>query len=368
MPAGPAVPVESVEARAYTVPTEGPEADGTLEWDSTTVLLVQAHGGGRTGIGYSYTHAAAADVVTGKLASVVEGHDALRVGHAWSAMWDAVRNFGQTGVVSMAISAVDVALWDLKARLLDRPLVDVIDAVHDATPIYGSGGFCNYTDEQLADQLGGWVAAGIPRVKMKTGRDPDRDPHRLAVARSAIGDDVELFTDANGAFGRSAAIEWARRYADAGVRWFEEPVSSDDLAGLHLVRNRAPGGLDVAAGEYGWNLPYFQRMLDAEAVDCLQADVTRCGGISGFLRVGALCDARCLDLSAHCAPQISAQACTAVWHLRHLEYFHDHNRIEHLMFDGCLEPEAGGLLRPDRTRPGCGLTVKWADLDEYRVK
>jgi L-alanine-DL-glutamate epimerase-like enolase superfamily enzyme len=308
------------------------------------------------------------DVVNGKLADVVTGHDALRVGEAWAAMWPAVRNYGQTGVVAMAISAVDIALWDLKARLLDLPLVDALDSVHDATPIYGSGGFCNYTDEQLTDQLQGWVEAGIPRVKIKTGREPQRDRHRLAVARSAIGDGVELFTDANGAFTRKQALQWADIYRDFDVHWFEEPVSSDDLAGLRLLRDRGPGGIDIAAGEYGWNLPYFERMLDAHAVDCLQADVTRCGGISGFLRVGALCDARTLDLSAHCAPQISAQASTGVWHLRHLEYFHDHNRIEHLVFDGCLEPEPGGLLRPDRSRPGCGLTVKKADIEQWRVR
>jgi L-alanine-DL-glutamate epimerase-like enolase superfamily enzyme len=361
------VPIESVEATAYTIPTEQPEADGTLEWDSTTLLIVEARAGGRTGIGYSYTNPAAAQVVNGKLAGVVKGADAFGVGAAWARMWDAVRNFGQTGVVSMAISAVDIALWDLKARLLDRPLVDVLDQVHAGTPVYGSGGFCNYTDAQLHDQLSGWVAAGIPRVKIKTGREPERDEHRLGVARAAIGDDVELYTDANGALTRKQALRWAHTYADFGVRWLEEPVTSDDLAGLHLVRERGPAGTDVAAGEYGWNLPYFQRMLDAEAVDCLQADVTRCGGISGFLRVGALCDARSIDLSAHCAPQISAQVCTAIWHLRHLEYFHDHVRIEHLAFDGCLEPRQGGVLVPDRTRPGCGLTIKRPDIDQWRV-
>ena len=360
--------IESLDVSAFTIPTEQPEADGTLEWDSTTMVLVQAHAGGRTGIGYTYAQLGAVDVISGKLASVVSGGDALRVGGAWSQMWSAVRNYGNTGLVSMAISAVDIALWDLKARLLDRPLVDTIDQVHDTTPIYGSGGFCNYTDQQLADQLSGWVEAGIPRVKMKTGRDPERDPSRLRVARSAIGDDVELFTDANGAFERAAAARWADVYAGHGVRWFEEPVSSDDLTGLHQLCLRAPGGVDITAGEYGWNVPYFQRMLDAEAVTCLQADVTRCGGISGFLRVGALCDARSIDLSAHCAPQISAQVSTGVWHLRHLEYFHDHNRIEHVVFDGCLEPEPGGVLRPDRSRPGCGLTVKWTDIEKWRVR
>lgn len=361
------VAIESLGVSAYTVPTEQPEADGTLQWDSTTVVLVHARAGGRTGLGYSYTHAAAADVVESKLAGVVVGTDALRVGTSWAAMWREVRNFGSTGLVSMAISAVDIALWDLKARLLDVPLVVALDAVHDSTPIYGSGGFCNYTDEQLSDQLGGWAAAGIPRVKMKVGREPDHDMHRVDVARKAIGDDVDLFVDGNGAYSRAQAREWARIYADHGVRWFEEPLSSDDLEGLRMVRDSAPGGIDIAAGEYGWNLPYFQRMLDAGAVDCLQADVTRCGGITGFIRAGALCDARSMDLSAHCAPQISAHACTALWHLRHLEYFHDHNKIEHLFFDGCLEPRPGGVLKPDRSRPGLGLDLKQVDVEQWRV-
>jgi len=363
-----AVPIDRLDVSAYTIPTEQPEADGTLEWDSTTMVLVEARCGGATGIGYSYTHAAAAEVVEGKLAGVIEGMDVMAVGAAWAAMWHAVRNFGQTGVASMAISAVDIALWDLKARVLDKPLIDVLDAVHDSTPIYGSGGFCNYTDVQLADQLAGWAEAGIPRVKMKVGRDSRRDHERLTVARKAIGDDVELYVDANGAHARAEALRWAGVYAEHDVRWYEEPVSSDDLEGLRLVRDRAPGGIDVAAGEYGWSLPYFQRMLDAGAVDCLQADVTRCGGITGFRRVGALCDARSIDLSAHCAPQVSAQACTALWHLRHLEYFHDHNRIEHIAFDGCLEPEPGGVLKPDRSRPGLGLAVKRADLERWRVR
>lgn len=363
-----AVSVERLDVSAYTFPTERPESDGTLEWDSTTMLLVEAHAGGVAGIGYSYTHAAAADLVSGKLAGVVRGRDAMSVGGSWAAMWSAMRNFGQTGLAAMAISAVDVALWDLKSRLLGVPFVVAVDAVHDSTPIYGSGGFCSYTDDELAEQLGGWAARGIPRVKMKVGREPERDEHRLRVARDAIGHDVALFVDANGAYTRSQALRWAEVYGEQGVQWFEEPVSSDDLEGLRLLRDRTPGGLAVAAGEYGWNLPYFQRMLDAGAVDCLQADVTRCGGVTGFLRVGALCDARSMDLSAHCAPQISAQACTALWHLRHLEYFHDHDRIEHLAFDGCLEPEPGGVLRPDRGSDGLGLAVKRADIEQWRVR
>ncbi|AEA28140.1 Mandelate racemase/muconate lactonizing protein [Pseudonocardia dioxanivorans CB1190] len=359
--------VERLEAAAYTIPTDGPESDATMSWDSTTFVLVRAHGGGHTGIGYTYAGPAAVGVVTGTLAGVVRGRDAATPAASWAAMRHAVRNLGGPGLVAEAISAADIALWDLHARLQSMPLSTALGAVHEATPIYGSGGFTSYDDRRLAEQLRGWVDAGIPRVKMKVGRRPDEDQDRVRVARRAIGDDVELFVDANGAWTRKQALGWADRLADDDVRWLEEPVSSDDLDGLRLLRDRGPGGMDVAAGEYGYDLPYFHRMLSAEAVDCLQADVTRCGGLTALQRVAALCDARCLDLSLHCAPQVSAHAGTAVWHLRHLEYFHDHERIERIAFDGVLEPEPGGSLRPDRSRAGLGLRVRTQDLERYRT-
>jgi L-alanine-DL-glutamate epimerase-like enolase superfamily enzyme len=360
--------VGRIDAAAYTIPTEQPESDGTLCWDSTTITVVEAEAAGCTGIGYAYGHRAVADIVQDTLAGVVAGRDAHSVAGSWSAMIHAVRNIGQPGVAAMAVSALDIALWDLKARLLGVPLFVALDPVRDRVPIYGSGGFTSYTDDELTAQLGGWVQAGIPRVKMKVGRVPDADDHRVAVARKAIGPDTALYVDANGAYQRKQALRWAHRFAEAGVTWLEEPVSSDDLEGLRLLRDSGPAGVDIAAGEYGFTLPYFARMLAAGAVDCLQADVTRCGGISAFLRIGGLCDAHGVDLSAHCAPLVSAHACTAIWHFRHLEYFHDHVRIESMLFDGAPSPGDGGLLAPDGARPGLGVEFRRADAERYRVR
>jgi len=361
---GSARTVERVTADAYTVPTEAPESDGTLTWDSTTIVVVEATSGTTTGIGYTYAAPAAAAVVRDTLAGAVTGRDAFGVGGSWSAMVRAIRNQGRPGVVASAISAVDIALWDLKARLLGVSVADAIGRTHDRVPVYGSGGFTSLRDDDLADQLSGWAGQGLRAVKMKVGRDPDADPHRVDVARAAVGADVELFVDANGAYSRKQALALAGAFAERDVRWFEEPVSSDDLAGLRLVRDRGPAGMDVAAGEYGYDLPYFRDLVGA--VDCLQADVTRCGGITAFLRVGALADAACLDLSAHCAPQVSAHACTGLWHLRHLEYFADHVRLESMLFDGVLEPVDGGLI-PDADRPGLGIELKRADAERYRL-
>ncbi|OZM77233.1 enolase C-terminal domain-like protein [Pseudonocardia sp. MH-G8] len=360
--------IEDVEVAAYTFPTDAPESDGTLTWDSTTMVLVRLQAGGRTGIGYTYAGAAAAEVVSGSLADVVRGRDATTPAATWAAMHHAVRNLGRPGLVADAVSAVDLAAWDLHARLLGVPLCTAVGAVHEAVPVYGSGGFTSYDVDRLCAQLAGWADAGIDQVKMKVGRDPRADTRRVRAARDALGVGPALFVDANGAYSRKQALAMAESFATCGVGWFEEPVSSDDLEGLRLVRDRAPAGMDVAAGEYGYDLPYFHRMLDAQAVDCLQADVTRCGGITALVRVAALCDARGLDLSLHCAPQASAHVATALWHLRHLEYFHDHVRIERLAFDGVLEPQPGGVLIPDRDRPGHGLTVRDADIEEHRVR
>jgi len=356
------VAVERLDVSVYTVPTDFPESDGTAEWDATTMVLVEAHAGDRIGLGYTYGDAATGALVRDTLAEVVEGHDALAVTAGWQALGRACRNLGRPGIASMAIAAVDTALWDLKARLLELPLATLLDAAHETVPIYGSGGFTSYPDERLAEQLGGWAEQGIPRVKMKVGREPGRDLDRVRVARLAIGDDAELYVDANGAFNPERALRCADAYAAWGVTWFEEPVSSNDVDGLRLVRSRAPAGMEVAAGEYAYTPDDLRALLGA--VDCLQADATRCGGITGFLQAGSLGEAFELDLSGHTAPTIHAHAMCAVPKARHVEWFHDHVRIERLFFDGFLEPEDGSL-RPDRSRPGLGVEFRRADAERY---
>ena len=357
--------VETVQVSAFTVPTDQPESDGTAEWDSTTIVVVELRGGGTTGLGYTYAPVAAGKLVEEKLAELVKERDAFAIGRAWESMATALRNAGRPGIGFCALSAVDLALWDLKARLLELPLVDLVGRARDSAPVYGSGGFTSYSLERIGEQLAGWVEQGIPRVKMKVSREPERDPERLDVARRAIGDETELYVDSNGALSRKEALGWAGRFArDWGVSWYEEPVSSADFEGLRLLRDRGPAGLEIAAGEYAYVPADFRNLIANGCVDCLQADVTRCGGITGFLRAGALAAGFDLDLSAHCAPSASLAACCAVPRFRHLEYFHDHVRLEPMLFDGVLDP-AGGALEPDRSTPGNGLELKRADATRY---
>ena len=359
--------IDDVVVSAYTIPTDAPEGDGTFAWDSTTLVLVQVIAGGRTGTGWTYGSPACGTAVKRDLAPIVTGRDAFDVGECWAAMVAGLRNIGRPGVAGMALSAVDCALWDLKARLLGLPLHRLLGAVHDGVPVYGSGGFTTYDDKQLETQLGGWVhKQGIPRVKIKIGESWGstawRDLSRVAQARQVIGGNAELYVDANGGYSVGQACRIADALAESGVAWFEEPVSSDDLAGLRTVREHT--GIDVTAGEYGYDLVYFERMCAPGAVDCVQVDVTRCGGITELLRIAAVAAAHGLDVSGHCAPSLHLAPLAAVPNLRHLEWFHDHVRIESMLFDGFADP-SGGRASPAE-EPGHGLS--WLPLAASRFR
>ncbi|MGQ0815001.1 MAG: enolase C-terminal domain-like protein [Gemmatimonadota bacterium] len=358
--------IDTVDVAAYKVPTQSPESDGTLEWNATTIVVVKVRGADMWSLGYTYADAACAHFIAEHFSDLLIGHDVMAVPAAWDAMQRHVRNLGATALSAMAISAVDVALWDLKARLLGVPLATLLGQVRDHVPVYGSGGFTSYSIPELQAQLEGWISRGISRVKMKVGRQTARDLERVRAARTAIGADAELFVDANGAYTRKEALRFAEQFACEGVSWFEEPVPSDDLEGLRLLRDRAPAGMDIAAGEYGYDPPYFRRMLEAGAVDVLQADATRCSGITGFLAAGALCDSHYVPLSAHTAPALHVAACCALRRVVHVEYFHDHARIEAMLFEGAPVPLAGEL-GPDLSRPGLGLELKAADAQKYAV-
>lgn len=352
---------------AYTIPTDYPESDGTIEWNKTTLVLVELKAGDITGLGYTYADVSTAKLIDSLLGKIVEGRDPMDIPGSWLAMKQAVRNLGSPGIGAMAISAVDVALWDLKAKLLQLPIVKLLGAVRASIPVYGSGGFTSYSDKQLKSQLAGWVDSGIRMVKMKIGREPQKDIERVHHAREAIGNKAQLFVDANGAYARKQGLGFAYDFRESyAVSWFEEPVSSDDLEGLRLIRDRGPAGMDIAAGEYGYDSFYFRHMLEAGAVDVLQADATRCGGFSGFLEAAALCASHSLPLSAHTAPSIHMHCCCSVPEARHLEYFHDHVRIENLLFDGVHEPQHGEL-RPDLTRTGLGLELRRSDARKFEV-
>lgn len=360
------VPVTSLKVSAYTIPTDSHEADGTAEWDSTTMILVELEGGGKMGIGYTYGNAAIAYIIDKTLKPLVLNKDVLQLSAINAALVKAVRNDGQCGIAMMAVSAIDNALWDLKAKVLNVSLSSLLGKLRDKVLIYGSGGFTSYTEKQLEEQLGRWSEVGIKHVKIKVGTHPEIESNRLRIARNTIGKEAKLYVDANGAYTIKQALDLADVLTLYNVNWFEEPVPSYNLSGLNFIRENAPSTMMIAAGEYGYNLPYFQKMLENKAVDVLQADATRCGGISGFMSTSVLCSANQLPFSSHCAPAIHVQAAMACNDFFIAEYFHDHVRIENMFFDN-LAFMKDGYLQPDTSLPGIGIEFKYKDAAPYKI-
>jgi L-alanine-DL-glutamate epimerase-like enolase superfamily enzyme len=356
--------IEDVQASTYVIPTDFPESDGTIEWNKTVLVVVEAVSQGTHGIGYTYADVSTATLIKNVLANNVIGQSAMAVQRSWLAMISAVRNIGRPGMASAAISAVDIALWDLKAKLLNLPLYELLGSVRPCVEVYGSGGFTSYPIPKLQEQLRGWVDQGIDKVKMKVGRNPAEDLQRVKAARDAIGPNAELFVDGNGAFTTQQALELAGEFSRLGVTWFEEPVSSDDLEGLRFIRDHGPVGMNIAAGEYGYDLVYFRKMLEAGAVDTLQADVTRCMGITDFIRVGALCDAYFIPLSGNTSPTLHGHLGCVVKSMCNVEYFHDHVRIEQMLFEGALTAK-NGVLTPNSTQPGLGIKLRQDQAKQF---
>lgn len=358
--------IDDLEISTFRVPTAGPEADGTLRWDATELVVVHASAGAVHGMGYSYTAARpAAALIRDKLADCVVGKSVMDIPALWQRMNEVLRNIGVPGLGMMAMSAVDQALWDLKARLLDLPLASLWGQARQSAPAYGSGGFLTYSDQQLHSQLEGWLDQGFASMKIKLGADSKDAEHRVALARQAIGEDVNLMVDLNGACDPRSALSLMGQLAEYRIAWLEEPVSSDNLAGLHWLRSQVSPETAIAAGEYGWDVRYFRRMLEAGAVDVLQADATRCG-YSGFLRAAHVCEAFGVPLSAHCAPGIHLPLALAVPGFEHQEYFHDHVRLESMLFDTAHSLREGSLWM-DEGCPGHGMQLRNADAERFRL-
>ena len=358
--------IQQLQTSAFKIPTATPEADGTLQWDHTTLVLVEIKAGGKIGIGYTYGDASAAFIIDRSLKKFVIGKNIFDIPAITNSLIQKIRNDGHCGIAMMAVSAIDNALWDLKAKILEQPLCVVLGKVRSQMLLYGSGGFTNYSDEQVAEQFNHWEESGIKFLKMKIGTEPGRDVERVKAARSMIDKETKIFVDANGAYTVKQAIEKSQQFVEYGVYWFEEPVPSDDLKGLRFIRERVPSPINIAAGEYGYNLPYFEQMLSSKAVDCLQADATRCGGISNFLKAGYVAEAFQIPFSSHCAPAIHLHAAMSLSSFYIAEYFFDHVRIEGMLFDGAATV-AEGYLRPDLSRPGLGIEFKHRDAEKFKI-
>jgi L-alanine-DL-glutamate epimerase-like enolase superfamily enzyme len=358
------LPVQRLDVSAFRVPTSR-YVNGSPASNETTVVIVEAEAGGVRGLGYVYADVETAKLIDSVLKRVILNKNAIQVVSAWGSMRNAIRTQAWPVAGSIAIAAVDTCLWDLKARLLRIPLVNLFGVARAEIPVYGATED-QYPWPQLEVQLRDWAADGMPAVKILVGASPDEDLDIVEKASKIAGPNMQLFVDARGAYNSEQAIEKARAFRDLGVVWFEEPVPSNDLEGLRTLRQNKPARMDIAAGREGFDSAYFRKILENGAVDVLKVNATRCAGLTGFLQADSMCQGFKTELSSHAAPSLHAHLCCVAMNARNAEYLSEHARIEQMFFDGALR--AGqGRLRPDLTRPGLGLELRVPDLERYRV-
>lgn len=359
-------PITRFHVSACTVPTETTESDGTLNWKSTTIVIVQLAAGETWGLGYTYGNPGLKSFAVDLINKAVIDEDAFSITGIWGKLVQLVRNEGRTGESSMVISAIDNALWDLKAKLLQLPLLSLLGQSRERVEGYGSGGFNSYTHEQLEHQITSWLEQGFKKMKVKITGNLEHERARLSFIRRLCGPEVQLFVDANEACDKKVAREFADLLKELKIIWFEQPIFAYDLKGMHDFKLQMPTGIYLTTGEYVYNLTDLSNILQADAADVIQLDVTRCEGVSGFLKCSNLCEAYDVPISTHCAPALTVSPACSVGGLKHIEYFFDHARLENMLFDGVPQPR-DGYFKPDLSRLGNGLILKKREIEKFEV-
>jgi D-arabinonate dehydratase len=364
------VRVAAVDSLLVRVPLRRPVllSRQTFTAREFNVVLVRTDEGVE-GVGYARGGEVVRAAVEAEIAPRLVGRDAFATETLWAELQDAAAIVGRSGAFMRAQSAVDIALWDAKAKALGLPLFRLLGGERTRVPAYVSGGY--YRDGQSADDLAqemaGYVERGFRAVKIRVGRlSPREDAARAAAVRAAIGDDVDLMVDANQGYATAAdALAAGRRFEQLGVRWLEEPVRAEDRAGCAEVA--AALDMAVAAGESEYGRHAFRDLIASRAADVLQPDATVVGGVSEWLKVAALAGAHGLPLAPHYFTEVHAHLVAATPGAICVEYFFPDADI--ISFDELLDeplaPRDGFVELPER--PGVGLDLRPGALERYRA-
>lgn len=366
--------ITEVESFAISIPLEEPVAFATRiveERDHTVVRIHTADG--TKGIGYTLGYGGAtliADAVEELLVPIIEGQDPRDTTRLWQEMFDGTVQIGRKGVLLRAISIVDIALWDIKAKKAGMPLYKLLGGTADRIPSYASGGY--YRDEKglegLREEMQQYVDRGHDVMKMKVGRKSlEREVDRVQAARDTIGPDRTLLLDANGKWDdKLEAVRACEAFAEYDPYFIEEPVMPDSVELMSKVNAALP--YSVAAGELEFSRYGFAELLRENAVDIVQPDATVVGGITEWLRVAHTASTHDIPVAPHYNWDLHVQLLGAIENGRWAEYFYPDNSVK--VFDDVLkypmEPDSEGKLEiPDRS--GHGVEFNADALDSYRV-
>ena len=359
-------PLSAVECACYRVPLPTTLSDSThgdiTHFQLVTVRLRDA--AGAEGLGYTYTVGAGGtairELVRRDLAPLLAGADPERIEQLWERLWWHLHYVGRGGLAIHALSAVDIALWDLRARRLGRALWRLLGGHDPDVRAYAGGIDLQFPLDRLERQTADHLVAGFRAIKMKVGRPRlAEDLERVTALRRLLGPDVPLMVDANMRWRVDEAIRASRALADHGVYWLEEPTIPDDLAGH--VRIAREGALPIAAGENLHTLHEFGHYMGAGAVEFPEPDCSNCGGVTVWLKVAHLAEAHNLPVTSHGVHDLHVHLLAAVPNASYLEVhgFGLERFVAHP-----LEVRDGLARAPER--PGHGVSLDWAGLESLR--
>lgn len=313
---------------------------------------------GTEGLGVGTGNLAIRAVIENNLKDLLIGQDPFNIEKLWNDMFWRVRGYGRKGVAFQALSTVDIGLWDLKAKALGLPLYRLLNPMFEKVPIYGSGGWTNYDEKELVAEQTGYVDRGIPRVKMKVGKDfgqsEREDIARLNAVRKAVGDDVEIYVDANNGYYAKQAIRMSRMFEDYDVKWFEEPVIADDIEGLAAISRATT--IPVATGEHEYTKYGFKDLIARGAVDIVQPDIGRVGGVTEWMKAAYLAHAFNLPVAPHAVQLVHLHCAMATPNLKVVEYLGSVEKNDDFFYTDYPKP-VNGTWAPYPDKPGLGLEL-----------
>jgi len=360
--------IARIESSVHNIPVGKEMTDAIHRLSSLELLIARvATDDGLEGTGWSYTlgtgGSALKALVDDSIAPVLTGENADNIERLWDLMWRGLHAIGSSGATSLAIAAVDIALWDILGRARGLPLFRLLGGQRDRVPIYGSGVNLYFTMEELLEQVAGFLSQGVHGVKIKVGRpDVGEDVERLAAVRDLIGPHMRLMVDANQGWSVGEAIGRARAMEEFNLFWLEEPILADDHIGYETLARSI--NIPIAAGETHYTKYQFCDLFQRRAVSFVQADVNRVGGITEWMKVAHMAQAYNLPMCPHGLEEVHAHLTCAVpngYIVEHVvagerHWGHVANPLEPV--DGYLSP---------RETPGHGVELDEGVLARYRT-
>jgi L-alanine-DL-glutamate epimerase-like enolase superfamily enzyme len=347
--------VKDIEVFHVTTPLDAPVSDSSFTIRNSGMVVVRVIVNPELS-GYGMTFSVpVAEYIHRTLKPVVTGRDPVCVETAWNAMRSATRSAGRKGVALLAMSAIDIALWDLRGKILGLPIYKLLGGSNCLIPVYASGGWLSYTLEQTVEEAKKNVADGYRTIKIKIGAEGGKnlraDVKKIEAVRSAIGDEIDLIVDANGIWDASTAIRFAQMVKDCNVSLFEEPVDADDIPGLRRVRETIQ--IPVATGENEYTKYGMRDLVLGEAVDVVQCDITRAGGFTEMQKISAIASAWNLRFAPHAWEFAGAHLMSDAPHALYLEKLSIQERIFQKAIFNYPLPRNGFYEIPDK--PGLGV-------------